>query len=46
MRSYTVSNRPLEWSGGDGQPPVARVLHLMLSVARIGPDFTDSIRRV
>ncbi len=41
-----VSNGTLEWSGGDAQPPVARVLHLMPSVARLGPDFECSIRRV
>ena len=46
IRSYMVSNGTLEWSGGHAQPPVARVLHLMPSVARLGPDFECSIRRV
>ncbi len=41
-----VSNGTLEWSGGDARRPVARVLHLMPSVARLGPDFKCAIRRV
>ncbi len=42
-RSYMVSNGTLERSGGDAQPPVARVLHLEPSGHRLGPDLKCSI---